>query len=494
MRKMWLFLIVVAFFFIIPSFSASAERGVYDEESLREAIAAGGTVYLGTDIEITSPIEITKDVQIYGDYNKIYSNEYNSIFIVKDGTAIFKELDVESEKNPLVVYDGEVLMDNSYIVSYNSSPIVLYNGKFIVGNEGLYLNSYNPYITFPDNPNGKIDIDLYGDIAFYTDVEVSFYINPNAPEINIQNINNEYKFSFSQNKLKFDGDYYTLYSNEVSDENRISIDGHKYTHFYTVTTEDEFINYINQNKSVWLGADITLTKPLTIKDKSSIIFGDGWAIRQNDGATFSITGDSNIIINGTWFIGLGQLEINDGAVVTYDDMETFDNPSTLNLNGGTLIIKEMRLYKDFNINIHKGFNTITNGAVLVLENQEPIQSWLGAKLNINIDNNVIQLRLSSENSINKMALNGQRILVDLEDKTNNSKVTMESNPVDCCDVSIDGEESFVGDKAKCRVSNPEIVEVPNTSLFSTMFTYSGITLIIVGVGDILVNLKRRKEN
>lgn len=490
MRKMWLFLIVVAFFFIIPSFSASAERGVYDEESLREAIAAGGTVYLGTDIEVTSPIEITKDVQIYGDNYELYSDQSNSIFIVNGASVTFKGVGLGSDQSPLVVYSGKVLIDESYITSYESAPVVLYDGDFTVGNAGIGIDSNDYSIAFPSNSDGVVNINLYGDIYLYND----FYIDPSAPEINIQNINNEYKFSFSQNKLKFDGDYYTLYSNEVSDENRISIDGHKYTHFYTVTTEDEFINYINQNKSVWLGADITLTKPLTIKDKSSIIFGDGWAIRQNDGATFSITGDSNIIINGTWFIGLGQLEINDGAVVTYDDMETFDNPSTLNLNGGTLIIKEMRLYKDFNINIHKGFNTITNGAVLVLENQEPIQSWLGAKLNINIDNNVIQLRLSSENSINKMSLNGQKILVDLEDKTNNSKVTMESNPVDCCDVSIDGEESFVGDKAKCRVSNPEIVEVPNTSLFSTMFTYSGFALIIVGVGDILVNLKRRKEN
>ena len=58
MKKIWLFVIAMAFFFMIPSFSVSAEGGVYDEASLREAISSGREVYLESDIEINSPIKI----------------------------------------------------------------------------------------------------------------------------------------------------------------------------------------------------------------------------------------------------------------------------------------------------------------------------------------------------------------------------------------------------------------------------------------------------
>ena len=176
-------------------------------------------------------------------------------------------------------------------------------------------------------------------------------------------------------------------------------------------------------------------------------------------------------------------------------METFDNPSTLNLNGGTLIIKELRLYKDFNININKGYNTISNGPTLIFENSEPIQSWLQAKLNINISDNVLQLRLSSENSVNKFSLNGNKINVDVLDKTTNKVVTTESNSVNCVSVNIDGNDDFVGDKTECKVDvEPEVVDVPDTGMFNTVFRIVGILIIVVGIFDIVVNLRKKESH
>lgn len=492
MKKIWLFVIAMAFFFMIPSFSVSAEGRVYDEASLREAISSGREVYLESDIEITSPIKISKDIQIYGNYHTVY-NSSGSVFVINDGSVSFKEIGLESQ-NALVVNDGEVCVDDTYINGYNSS-IVLYNGKFIVGTTGLYLDSNSHYIDFSDNSNGEVDIVLYGDIDFNSDLDNAFYIDVNAPKINIENSGNEYKFKFLKNKLVFDGDYYTLYSNEVNDNTLIFIDGKKYTYLCIVTTEEEFRDLINKNKSIQLGADITLTSPFNVDDRHSVIYGDGWAIRQNEGAIFSISGNSDIVFDSVWFIGLGQLEINDGATVTYQDMETFDNPSTLNLNGGTLIIKELRLYKDFNININKGYNTISNGPTLIFENSEPIQSWLQAKLNINISDNVLQLRLSSENSVNKFSLNGNKINVDVLDKTTNKVVTTESNSVNCVSVNIDGNDDFVGDKTECKVDvEPEVVDVPDTGMFNTVFRIVGILIIVVGIFDIVVNLRKKESH
>ena len=425
--------------------------------------------------------------------------ELNGLDIASGGTALtvnngasvtLNDAGINSyEGNGIEVNDGSVVNINSMrlsLIIFGSKNAIYLNGGTANVDSDIKLYSPQNLFKFSKGKNNNIpSITLNGDIyidAGYNPWPINGGISfdSDISEIKIQNNNTNTPFYYDDEKLKINAKYsegtYTLQSNSISCINAININGKKNTiDWCLASNENELRNYIANNKNIRLTSDITLTSPLDIKNKNLTIDGDGWAIRQNYEALFSVSG-GNATLKNTWFIGLGQMEIKDGAVVTYDNMETSDNPSTVVLNGGTLKIKEVRLYKDFNINIKKGVNDKTGDSVLIFENIEPVQSWYNSNLNINVDSSVRELRLTNDENINnKISLDGKNLLIALLSKPDDTVKTMSSNDLDCINVIIDGKETYVGNKNACKPEPSEIVNVPSTSL------YGSVAIIILGI-------------
>ena len=457
---------------------------------------------------------VTENSGIYaGEYNENnYTYSGGQGMIVNGGNVELNDLDIASGGTALTVNNGaSVTLNDAGINSYEGNGIEVNDGSVVNINSmrlsliifgsknAIYLNGgtanvdsdiklYSPQnlFKFSKGKNNNIpSITLNGDIyidAGYNPWPINGGISfdSDISEIKIQNNNTNTPFYYDDEKLKINAKYsegtYTLQSNSISCINAININGKKNTiDWCLASNENELRNYIANNKNIRLTSDITLTSPLDIKNKNLTIDGDGWAIRQNYEALFSVSG-GNVTLKNTWFIGLGQMEIKDGAVVTYDNMETSDNPSTVVLNGGTLKIKEVRLYKDFNINIKKGVNDKTGDSVLIFENIEPVQSWYNSNLNINVDSSVRELRLTNDENINnKISLDGKNLLIALLSKPDDTVKTMSSNDLDCINVIIDGKETYVANKNACKPEPSEIVNVPSTSL------YGSVAIIILGI-------------
>ena len=457
---------------------------------------------------------VTENSGIYaGEYNENnYTYSGGQGMIVNGGNVELNDLDIASGGTALTVNNGaSVTLNDAGINSYEGNGIEVNDGSVVNINSmrlsliifgsknAIYLNGgtanvdsdiklYSPQnlFKFSKGKNNNIpSITLNGDIyidAGYNPWPINGGISfdSDISEIKIQNNNTNTPFYYDDEKLKINAKYsegtYTLQSNSISCINAININGKKNTiDWCLASNENELRNYIANNKNIRLTSDITLTSPLDIKNKNLTIDGDGWAIRQNYEALFSVSG-GNVTLKNTWFIGLGQMEIKDGAVVTYDNMETSDNPSTVVLNGGTLKIKEVRLYKDFNINIKKGVNDKTGDSVLIFENIEPVQSWYNSNLNINVDSSVRELRLTNDENVNnKISLDGKNLLIALLSKPDDTVKTMSSNDLDCINVIIDGKETYVGNKNACKPEPSEIVNVPSTSL------YGSVAIIILGI-------------
>ena len=425
--------------------------------------------------------------------------ELNGLDIASGGTALtvnngasvtLNDAGINSyEGNGIEVNDGSVVNINSMrlsLIIFGSKNAIYLNGGTANVDSDIKLYSPQNLFKFSKGKNNNIpSITLNGDIyidAGYNPWPINGGISfdSDISEIKIQNNNTNTPFYYDDEKLKINAKYsegtYTLQSNSISCINAININGKKNTiDWCLASNENELRNYIANNKNIRLTSDITLTSPLDIKNKNLTFDGDGWAIRQNYEALFSVSG-GNVTLKNTWFIGLGQMEIKDGAVVTYDNMETSDNPSTVVLNGGTLKIKEVRLYKDFNINIKKGVNDKTGDSVLIFENIEPVQSWYNSNLNINVDSSVRELRLTNDENINnKISLDGKNLLIALLSKPDDTVKTMSSNDLDCINVIIDGKETYVGNKNACKPEPSEIVNVPSTSL------YGSVAIIILGI-------------
>ena len=442
----------------------------------------------GTALTVNNGSNVTLDGAQINSYegNGIEENHGANLTL----TDAYDNLFINSyEENGIEVNDGSVVNINSIRLSsiiFGSKNAIYLNGGTANVDSDIKLYSPQNLFKFSKGKNNNIpSITLNGDIyidAGYNPWPINGGISfdSDISEIKIQNNNTNTPFYYDDEKLKINAKYsegtYTLQSNSISCINAININGKKNTiDWCLASNENELRNYIANNKNIRLTSDITLTSPLDIKNKNLTIDGDGWAIRQNYEALFSVSG-GNVTLKNTWFIGLGQMEIKDGAVVTYDNMETSDNPSTVVLNGGTLKIKEVRLYKDFNINIKKGVNDKTGDSVLIFENIEPVQSWYNSNLNINVDSSVRELRLTNDENINnKISLDGKNLLIALLSKPDDTVKTMSSNDLDCINVIIDGKETYVGNKNACKPEPSEIVNVPSTSL------YGSVAIIILGI-------------
>ena len=511
--KKFIFIGLFVLGMIIPNINVKAVD-VSNEEELRAAIEQGGDIYLTDDIVVKEPIVIDKDVNIYSYSDRSIFMQGDNILMTVNGGNVTLGVNlyagwsgeyyewgkiithvVKDQGVALVVNGGNVNINDMSLYAGNTSVDVRSGVLRIDGD--VYLYSYQNLFKFSKGNNIPLVI-LNGNI--YIAVEYTPWPNggisfdSDISEIKIQNNNTDTPFYYEDEKLKINVMYYdfnshgytegtyVLQSNSINCTNDININGKSHVlDWCLASNENELRNYIDNNKNIRLTSDITLTSPFDIKNKNLTIDGDGWAIRQNDGALFSISG-GNVILNNTWFIGLGFMEISNGAVVTYDNMETFDNSSTVQLNGGTLKIKEMRLYKDFNIDILKGVNDQTGDEVLVFENSEPIQSWFNANLNINVSSDVHELKLANGDISNKISLDKKNLSVDLLAKPDDKAKTTKSNDLDCVKVIIDDDESYVGNEDICKAVISEepslIVKVPPTS--------SNVPVIILGLGLVCI--------
>ena len=484
--------------------TVTGRLGIYVGERTENGTYSGGQgmIVNGGNVELYGPdiasggtaLTVNNGSNVTLDGAQINSYEGNGIEVNNGAnltlTDAYDNFFINSyEGNGIEVNDGSVVNINStraHSLIFGSKNAIYLNGGTANVDSDIKLYSPQNLFKFSKGKNNNIpSITLNGDIyidAGYNPWPINGGISfdSDISEIKIQNNNTNTPFYYDDEKLKINAKYsegtYTLQSNSISCINAININGKKNTiDWCLASNENELRNYIANNKNIRLTSDITLTSPLDIKNKNLTIDGDGWAIRQNYEALFSVSG-GNATLKNTWFIGLGQMEIKDGAVVTYDNMETSDNPSTVVLNGGTLKIKEVRLYKDFNINIKKGVNDKTGDSVLIFENIEPVQSWYNSNLNINVDSSVRELRLTNDENINnKISLDGKNLLIALLSKPDDTVKTMSSNDLDCINVIIDGKETYVGNKNACKPEPSEIVNVPSTSL------YGSVAIIILGI-------------
>lgn len=426
---------------IIPNINAKAVE-VSDEQSLREAIAAGGYITLSNDIEVTEPLVIDKDVHI----------------------SSFRNISIRGDQALITVNSGNVELDDISLYSgWNGKYDKYDNPDTVVAGQGMALVVNGGTVTV-DGCNlyaGKVVLQLNGG-------NIKTFSSSNTPSI-------------YGGEIEINNGYWT----------------------YTGGTGVE----INGGIADLTDIDINAGKDGIVVNNSGIAnVGDTYknissnqnGIQVNDGGTVNIISGNNQ--------GVDVFE------VTGKENAIYINGGTVNINGSIDLGSSTSGY---GIYINKGYNTVTGGESLILSSEFAIgyyakgsgvpnfSIYINPKINnlklkdekgfMSFKDNKVNLRFCSDSYTHDGSVTedeGQEICRNIGSRDSKYDGPIYTNELDKCTVVyINGEKQNEVDPSCTPVTdnenkdnNPQIVEVPSTSL------YGSVAIIILGIICILVSI------